>query len=578
MTGTSSFSCTFKFNSFGAPYGGLFVSGVDSGTPNGLGNPTIAGVNLDVQSIEFKWGPGLIYTYRTMQLGTSHFLAMTNNAAGVSKCWLDGNLVASGSFGSTGWQWANAQIAIGIFGSASGCNIQLQDLAMSATYIWQDADIPQLFNQSKTAIQIDPSFSYWPLSGTIGATPVIGDFGLNDQNARASNFVVVYLGSLANARYAAPLSFSAPTIVTAQVTKSGGLTAFVALGGGDGLPRQITSITQTPTINVQFGGSGAFHPIQTWGPLADIPDPNGGDHTWAHCVLQNVCGGVKHVVVQNPGHGYSSSPVATGIASGGVAPTFGTPVVTGGVTSFSGISDSGGHGSAPAVTITGNGWGAQADAVLTGSTVTGLNVFWPGYGYTTASASWSGGSATAHVTNCIRSISVITPGSANTGIITINITDSTGSGAIAVPAMTGIVPGDVVTWGGVTSGWLVATSGNAAATVSASVENCSGRFETGLAGTPDFGSPPAGTLAVGWNQINFDGDFRAVSSATTPSWIKHVQIQQPSTADSGGRPILITANAGTPFTLGFKYSTTSNGVWTLVADELNPSSPLSVLL
>ncbi len=415
---TASFSCTFKFNSFGAPFGGSFVGNNLNGTPNPSGYPPmLAGMGTDAESLTFTWGPGLTYNFRTMQLGLSHFLAMNNNPTGVSSIWLDNVLVASGSFGSTPWGYNGAQIAIGIFSNAGACDVQIQDLGMSPSYVYTPTDVAALFNQTKTPIQIDPSFSYWSLAGPIGTQPNFGDAGLTDQNARGLSFVVTYLGALSNAVYAPPLAFVVPTVVTAQVTKSGGLTAFVATGAGDSLPRQILSVTQAPTINVQFGGVGATHAIQTWGPLADIPDPNGGDHTWAHFVMQNVCGGLQKVVIQNPGKNFTA-PTVSAFGSG-VAPTFGTPVLTGGVTDFSGIVDGGGHVNPPVVTISGDGWGAQADAVLTGPTVTSLNVFWPGHDYTTATATWSGGGssrASPRSTTTSRNQarrSATTPGSAS---------------------------------------------------------------------------------------------------------------------------------------------------------------------
>jgi len=522
--------------------------------------------------------------------GGTYSIAATWNAGNLSSIWVNdynGTPVFS-TTAAAGTYAANYQLILGQFynaGMTAWGDYQIQDLAISPSYALTAADVLAYRNQAKTPLQIDASFSWWPLGGgTIGATPTLSDAGLQDQNARAVNFNSLLGGSLSNAVYAAPIAYVAPTTVVPQVTKSGKLTMFVAVDTGSQIPRQVTAVASNPTINVQFGGVGSPEAIATWGPVTSIGSSL--PHRDAFAAYQNICGPVESIVVQKGGANYSSSPSASISGGGGSGCTLGTPVVTQGVTAYTFTAGSG-YNYTPAVTVTGGaGTGALPAITMSGGAISAVGVFWPGHGYTglptitlsippnTASPTGSGAAVVASaLSNVVRSIPVTSYGSGYTSVPTITITDGTGSGAVAVPIMGGVQPGDVVTYGGVADAWLLTTSGIAGAVATtAPVVNSSGQLEPGAGTATGFNEQPAGTFGCGFNtsanQPSFASsngcNWRRLTSPNGASW------------DMGGNPLMTAATAGSPVIMVVAYSSTSNGVFTFVADELTPSTPMSI--
>ena len=99
----------------------------------------------------------------------------------------------------------------------------------------------------------------------------------------------------------------------------------------------VTGVVAAPTINVQFGGSGSFETVQIGGPYYTPVS-----HTLPCVLFPLECGSVQSVVIQNHGAGYVS-PTATASGGGGSGLTFGTPLLTGGVTSFTIVSGGSGY-------------------------------------------------------------------------------------------------------------------------------------------------------------------------------------------------------------------------------------------
>ena len=429
----------------------------------------------------------------------------------------------------------------------------------------------------------------------------------------------------------------------------------------------IQSITSAPTINVQFGGVGSAEAVHTWGP---IWSPISQKLPLAAWQLQ--CGPVSAIVVQNGGQGYSASPSASTSGGGGSGLTFGTPVVTGGVTSYAVGSGGSGYTTAPTVTVhapsltiigtltsgstsvtgisstagliagmsvfasganentiasitsssaivmsqpaTLNGSNsltivgkpAEATATISGGAVTAINVFVPGSGYSAGSpptVSLSGGgysvaasSLTCTVSNVIASVPVTGAGSGYTSPPTISITDSTGSGAVAVAVMGGVQPSDVVTYSAARQ-WVSTANGYPAATTSAAVANYSGQLETGVGGVYNFGlSPGARTIQAGSNLTGPAGNW-SNTFGVNANWMPRNQLSNNTNISSAmpdGRPLMISGTAASPTSFRVAYPTSSkvdsngppvasasginNGYWTFVADELTPSNPTNVAL
>ena len=133
-------------------------------------------------------------------------------------------------------------------------------------------------------------------------------------------------------------------------------------------PAVVTGIASAPTIQVQFGGTGSFSTVNTWGPVGSPTT-----HSLPWVAWQLLCGPIQSIVVQNGGSGYVS-PTASASGGGGSGLTLGTPVMTGGVTSYS-VGNSGGTGytSAPTVTVAPPSIALAGTLTAGSASVTGLS-------------------------------------------------------------------------------------------------------------------------------------------------------------------------------------------------------------
>lgn len=115
-------------------------------------------------------------------------------------------------------------------------------------------------------------------------------------------------------------------------------------------------------------------------------------------------GEISSINIQNPGTGYSTAPIITitGDGTGATAEAvIGTTDNLGQITGFNVTSQGTNYNAPPTVTITGDGTGATAVALINQTTgkLTGLNIVDAGSGYTTATVSFNSGSgATANAT------------------------------------------------------------------------------------------------------------------------------------------------------------------------------------
>jgi hypothetical protein len=210
-----------------------------------------------------------------------------------------------------------------------------------------------------------------------------------------------------------------------------------------------------------------------------------------------------------------------------------------------------------------------------------------GSSYTAPNVSISGGGSGSGFTvgtpvlsgGAITSIPVTAAGSGYTSPPILTITDSTGSGAIAVPVMGGAQSGDTVTVSA-PAGMLVTGSGNSPALTSAAVSNYAGRFEAGACGYSDFGRPSTqwtmgAGFVQGWPVGSSVGNY-----FLSQNWLKRGDIWTNAvTSSSDGWPLTITGTATTTIDdpspgngVDGKNYPSQIGTWTLVADDTNPSA------
>ena len=187
----ASISFTLKIITFPTNGQCIFLGAVYSGNVNQGGYIGQTQNVYPVNETVLNWGPGYLSTNFSYLQGGTYFIAMTWDAGNLSSIWVNdfnGTPIFSTTSPSAGW--GPSTIVMGNCFPASGAvETQMQDLAMSPSYAFTAANVLALRNQTATAIQIDPSFSYWPLGGgTIGATPSLSDSGFQDSKCARAQF------------------------------------------------------------------------------------------------------------------------------------------------------------------------------------------------------------------------------------------------------------------------------------------------------------------------------------------------------------------------------------------------------
>jgi hypothetical protein len=544
----------------------------------------------EADTFQFSAGPGgVLSALSTFVPGTIQHCAISYNGAGTSYIWVNDGQVASLVSGGTpnpntspfGIGWMLSTLA----------SFRIANLAMWGSYALSQADALVLRNQSASPLSIGTgTIGWWTLSGTPGATPAGSDAGFQDQGTSGLNFSTI-TGTPTNAIYAGPLIYVPPTTVTPYVSKCGKLAYFFTQATGTSSNQPVTAVNQTPEIQVQFGGEGSPATVQTqtgylW---------NNGNLPFATWNL--VCGGVQEAVVQVPGSGYVSPSASLSGGSPTTPATLGTPVLTGGVTSYTVTSGGSGYASAPLVTVAGNGFSAIGQATIADGAVTGITAWWPGRAYTgsvTVTLTGGGGSgatATGTISNVIASIPVTSAGAGYLSAPTITVTDGSGAGAIVQPLMSGIAPYDVVTYTGVSDGWINSTVGPAPGVPGPyvsnnGVANYSGQLEPGVGNVTPYVAPSARTMKLGFDVGG--GFVNSTPYCMTANWLKrniYTKGASVNTSSQDGRPLLISGYASNNSTWYTIFDAPANqvdaggyptptGVWTLIADETNAANPM----
>jgi hypothetical protein len=156
----------------------------------------------------------------------------------------------------------------------------------------------------------------------------------------------------------------------------------------------VTAVSGTPTL--YRGGS----PIQA-GPIVWADAAH--DDASPCCLLG--CGGVDWIQMADGGERYSDAAVAT-VSGGTLGPDaipcrLGTPLAASGLGDWTIAGDPGGWGLPPVVTVTGDGTGAAAHAIVWEGQVVSCEIDAPGSGYTAATVTFSGGTSGSGATGTV---------------------------------------------------------------------------------------------------------------------------------------------------------------------------------
>jgi hypothetical protein len=295
-----------------------------------------------------------------------------------------------------------------------------------------------------------------------------------------------------------------------------------------GAPTAITAVNSNPTISVNGNVVAIAGP--TW---------TNTTHTWPIAIYQLLCGQVSGVLVQNGGSGFTS-PIAT--STEGVV--LGTPTLVNGV--ISSITCSGTATEGNQLTIldsagTGSGFVGYY-AVSGGNVISPVVIESGGQNYSSGAnltVRLSSQNGTASVTygtpvlvnGAIGSVPVRSSPVNLTAAPTIAISDGgPGTGAVAVPLMSGPLPTDVITYSAL-PGWLTTVAG-AVGAVSALAPIAN--YTVGL--EPMFAQMPR-TMPLG---VNCQSPYSYAAGYAIPqNWLKNIQSPWTGAASPISAPTLL---------------------------------------
>jgi fibronectin-binding autotransporter adhesin len=228
---------------------------------------------------------------------------------------------------------------------------------------------------------------------------------------------------------------------TLQVASADALGASETLGTGNGAAPGGTTVNSTGSLDLD--GQSLTEPITL----------NGGTLTNSSATTASVNNGVKGVGYTTLTAGIASdSTISFSSGAAAATPVFGITDAsfsgfTGTYTKPTGTSNP--PPQAPSVIITpsdGKGSGALAIAVLTGNSLTGINVIDPGSGYDAApiitfvGGNGSGGAATGNANNfTLVAMQMTSPGSGYTSVPTATLNNTGGSGSVSLTPVIGSV-------------------------------------------------------------------------------------------------------------------------------------------
>ena len=269
--------------------------------------------------------------------------------------------------------------------------------------------------------------------------------------------------------------YTTPPVIAFVGGGGSGGAATVTLGGTGGLSSVAvtaagTGYTTPPAIRFAGGGGGGavatatldnngvvkgFNEVFRGAGYTSTPDViingGGGIGAEATAVLEST-GSVRNVNITIQGSGYTAANTTVNFVGAASVPAAGTVVVADGrVVGVNVTTPGSGYTTPPIVAINGDGFGANATAVL-GRAVKNLRLDRPGSGYTAnPTVAFSGGdpSAPADFTSFrgfgVQSIAVDAPGSGYTSAPTVNVSGGDGTGAAATASFGLQVAGITIT-------------------------------------------------------------------------------------------------------------------------------------
>jgi fibronectin-binding autotransporter adhesin len=350
-----------------------------------------------------------------------------------------------------------------------------------------------------------------PLSTTINSS---GNYAISGTGTIAGTGSLTKSGT-STAVISTSNAYTGGTIINGGTLSLGSATALGGLGTtgiGTGAKPGGTTVNSTGTLDL--AGQALTEPITL----------NGGTLTNSSGTAASVVGGVKGVGYSTTGGISASSTITFSSGSAAVTPVFGITA-----SSFSGFSGtyptptgSTPPPQAPNVVITpsdGNGSGALAIAVMSGTTLTGITIINPGSGYDAAPIiTFVGGNSSAS-----GAVVGSATGNANNFTIVGMNTTATGSGYTSAPTAT------LVNNGGSGTATLTSVIGSLTLQSTSSIGGNGGNINLALPITGAGGFTKIGSNTVTLSGVNSYGGGTTVNGGT-------LQIQPTTTANTVALP------------------------------------------
>src|SRR6516164_1431188 len=272
-------------------------------------------------------------------LGVTYYVLGSWQVGGSSFLQLSGSIVATGTpiagLGNT------SPISFG-WGPSSAVGFRVAKLAIWNGYAATASDgIAIRGGADPTTIGLGSgTMAYWTMDGTPPNHPQPSDTGLQNSGTASGQNFTTSSGTAANATYSTDLVYSPPTTPDPYIVKSGKLVAFFTFATGTNILQAVTAVNNDPTIQAQFGGTGTPQTVQIQGPLYE-------QNKLPIAFYNLLCGSIQEIVVQDHGAGYIS-PTASLSGGSPITPAvLGTPVLSGGVTSYAVTGGGTGYTSPP---------------------------------------------------------------------------------------------------------------------------------------------------------------------------------------------------------------------------------------
>jgi len=430
---------------------------VDSTTPMweniGFSNITITGSSSGALLYDLNTTPANL-------VGLS-FNNVSLNSSSASKMWWGTNVNLSGltanqSLGEADLTNVTAPGAVSITWNNTGASVGGTVLGDGATWDivanqnWNTGSSFTAYTNSSNVTFNDANNSHYNVTLNTTVSPLSTTI-----NNSSSAYMISGAGTIAGSG-----SLTKTGASTATISTSNAYTGGTIINGGTLTVGSVNALGALETLGTGTGAKPGGTTVNTNGSLdlngRSLSEPitlNGGTLTNNNAATASVVGGVKGVGYATTTAGIGAGSTIT-FSSGTAAAT---PIFGITAASFSGFSGTytkptstdNPPVTAPSVIITpsdGNGSGALAVAVLTGTQLTGVTIVYPGSGYDAApiitfvGGNGSGGAATGNANNfTIVGIQTTSTGGGYTSAPTATLNNNGGAGAVTLTPVIGSV-------------------------------------------------------------------------------------------------------------------------------------------